>query len=93
MTDAVADVIFTDAIRAAQARQGSREAIAKLEARGRWKSELTDNVVAFIAVRDSFYLGTASGGGRPYIQHRGGPPGFLRAVDRRTLLTSARRHV
>ncbi len=50
-----------------------------------WKQELTASIGAFIARCDSFYLGTADIGGQPYIQHRGGPRGFLRVVDRRTL--------
>jgi len=86
MTDSISDVIFSDAIRAAQTRYGSRGAIAGLEARGRWKTEISDDVAAFIATRDSFYLGTASRQGRPYIQHRGGPRGFIRVLDRTTLL-------
>jgi uncharacterized protein len=50
-----------------------------------WKSELTASIGAFIARSDSFYLGTADVNGQPYIQHRGGPPEFLRVIDRRTL--------
>jgi hypothetical protein len=50
-----------------------------------WKPELTASIGAFIARIDSFYLGTADAAGQPYIQHRGGPPGFLRVIDRRTL--------
>ena len=50
-----------------------------------WKPELTASIGAFIARIDSFYLGTADVAGQPYIQHRGGPPGFLRVIDRRTL--------
>ncbi len=50
-----------------------------------WKSELTASIGAFIARRDSVYIGTADATGQPYIQHRGGPPGFLRVLDRRTL--------
>jgi len=50
-----------------------------------WKPELTASIGAFIGRIDSFYLGTADAAGQPYIQHRGGPPGFLRVLDRRTL--------
>jgi len=50
-----------------------------------WKPELTASIGAFIGRVDSFYLGTADAAGQPYIQHRGGPPGFLRVLDRRTL--------
>jgi predicted pyridoxine 5'-phosphate oxidase superfamily flavin-nucleotide-binding protein len=50
-----------------------------------WKRELPASIGAYIARMDSFYFGTADTRGQPYIQHRGGPPGFLRVVDRRTL--------
>jgi predicted pyridoxine 5'-phosphate oxidase superfamily flavin-nucleotide-binding protein len=50
-----------------------------------WKPRLTASIGAFIARIDSFYLGTADTTGQPYIQHRGGPPGFLRVIDPRTL--------
>ena len=50
-----------------------------------WKPELTASIGAFIGRIDSFYLGTADANGQPYIQHRGGPPGFLRVIDRHTL--------
>ena len=50
-----------------------------------WKPALSESIGAFIARIDSFYLGTADATGQPYIQHRGGPPGFLRVIDRRTL--------
>jgi len=50
-----------------------------------WKAELTAGIIAYIGRRDSFYIGTADTTGQPYIQHRGGPPGFLRILDPRTL--------
>ena len=50
-----------------------------------WKPSLSASIGAFIARIDSFYLGTADASGQPYIQHRGGPPGFLRVIDPRTL--------
>jgi predicted pyridoxine 5'-phosphate oxidase superfamily flavin-nucleotide-binding protein len=53
-----------------------------------WKPELTASIGAFIGRVDSFYLGTADANGQPYIQHRGGPPGFLRVIDPRTLAFS-----
>jgi predicted pyridoxine 5'-phosphate oxidase superfamily flavin-nucleotide-binding protein len=86
MTNPVLDVIFTPSVRAVQERYGSRDAVARLAARGRWKSELDEDVIAFIRARDSFYLGTASAAGQPYIQHRGGPAGFVRVMDNRTLI-------
>ena len=78
------DVAFSPAVKAAQDRHGSRESYAKVEARG-WETEVTPKLEAFIAERDSLYLGTASADGQPYIQHRGGPKGFLHALDKRTL--------
>jgi predicted pyridoxine 5'-phosphate oxidase superfamily flavin-nucleotide-binding protein len=54
------------------------------ETRG-WQSAVTDDLAAFIAERDSFYLATANAEGQPYIQHRGGPKGFLRGLDDKTL--------
>ena len=62
----------------------SGDAAAPALMRG-WKPELTASIGAFIGRVDSFYLGTADAAGQPYIQHRGGPPGFLRVLDRRTL--------
>ena len=79
------DVAFTPAVKRIQAAKGSRSAYARLE-RGRgWRAELTDDLAEFVATLDMFYLGTASAEGQPYIQYRGGPPGFLKVLDERTL--------
>ena len=81
----VSDIAFTPAVKAAQSRLGSRNGYANME-RGRgWANTITDDLRDFIVRRDSFYLGTASAGGQPYIQHRGGPPGFLKVIDETTL--------
>lgn len=87
MTDTVpsSDVAFTPAVKAQQERLGSRKGYASMEARGGWATTVTDDLAAFLAERDSFYLGTASGDGRPYIQHRGGPKGFLKPLDDKRL--------
>jgi predicted pyridoxine 5'-phosphate oxidase superfamily flavin-nucleotide-binding protein len=85
MSRSTTDVAFTPAVKALQARRGSRTAYARLEARGGWQGTVTPDLAAFVAARDSFYLATASAGGQPYIQHRGGPPGFLHVLDERTL--------
>lgn len=85
MTPDPADILFSPATRAVQARYGSRDSIARLEARGHWKSRLSEDVISFIRARDSFYFGTSSREGRPYIQHRGGPPGFITVPDQTTL--------
>ena len=79
------DIVFTPAIRRAQERYGSRGKGAQLEARGRFARPITEDVAKFIALRDSCYFGTASADGRPYIQHRGGPRGFLKLLDSHTI--------
>ena len=79
------DVAFTPAVKAIQARKGSREGYEQMEQGGSWDSEITPDIAAFIARQRSFYLATASADGQPYIQHRGGPPGFLRVIDSHTL--------
>jgi predicted pyridoxine 5'-phosphate oxidase superfamily flavin-nucleotide-binding protein len=85
MSKSTSDVAFTNAVKDVQARRGSRGAYARLEERGGWEQRVTPVLADFIANRDSFYLATASAAGQPYIQHRGGPPGFLHVLDDRTL--------
>lgn len=70
------DVMFSPAVKAEQTRLGSR---AMFEGR-EWKTEITDDMRQFLAVIDTFFFATASADGRPYIQHRGGPPGFLKPI-------------
>ena len=79
------DVAFTPAVKATQDRLGSRGAYARMEQKRGWATEVSDKLAGFIAERDSFYLATASADGQPYIQHRGGPKGFLKTVDKNTL--------
>lgn len=79
------DIAFTPAVKAAQEKRGSRSAYSKMEQRGGWTDVVTPELAEFIARRDSFYLGTATADGQPYIQHRGGPRGFLKVLDERTL--------
>lgn len=81
----VSDIAFTPAVKTAQERMGSRSGYAKMEERGGWSDTVTPDLVSFLAERDSFYLATASADGRPYIQHRGGPAGFLKVLDDKTL--------
>ena len=80
-----AEIAFTPDVRAAQVRYGSRQGNARLEALAGPNDALGDVETEFIAARDSFYLATVSETGWPYIQHRGGPPGFLKVIDPRTL--------
>jgi uncharacterized protein len=79
------DVAFTPAVKAAQERRGSREQYARMEAKGGFRTKVTPDLAAFLAEARSFYLATASADGQPYVQHRGGPPGFLHVIDERTL--------
>jgi predicted pyridoxine 5'-phosphate oxidase superfamily flavin-nucleotide-binding protein len=79
------DVAFSPAVKAAQTRLGSRAAYRRMEEGDGWETTVTPELEAFIRERNSFYLGTASADGQPYIQHRGGPKGFLRVLDPRTL--------
>ncbi len=85
MTNPTSDIAFTPRVKAVQERLGSRRIDEGVEARGGFASVVTDDLRAFIAARDSMYVGTASGDGRPYIQHRGGPQGFLKVIDETTL--------
>ncbi|MCA6109197.1 pyridoxamine 5'-phosphate oxidase family protein [Bradyrhizobium cenepequi] len=78
------DVAFTPAVKAIQARKGSREAYAQVEQRG-WRTEIDLNLAAFLANTNSFYFATASADGQPYIQHRGGPKGFIKVLDASTI--------
>lgn len=79
------DVAMTDAVKAVQTRKGSRHGYARMEQRGGWETRITPDLAAFISGLSSVFLGTASASGQPYIQHRGGPPGFLRVLDERTI--------
>lgn len=76
-----ANIMFSDAVRQQQTRRGSRQAYARMEERGAFKDKVTSELAEFIANRDSFYLATAGANGQPYIQHRGGTPGFLKVLD------------
>ena len=79
------DVAFTDTVKAIQSRKGSRPSYARMEADGSWKSSITADLRAEIEAQTSVFLATASGDGQPYIQHRGGPAGFLKVLDEHTI--------
>ncbi len=79
------DIAFTPAVKSIQARLGSRDSYHRMEEGHGWSSTVTPELAQFMGERDSFYLATASADGQPYIQHRGGPPGFLRVLDESTL--------
>ena len=79
------DVAFTPVVKAIQARKGSRHAYARMEQGGSWGTIITPDIKGFIEQQISVFLGTANAAGQPYIQHRGGPPGFLRVLDDKTI--------
>jgi predicted pyridoxine 5'-phosphate oxidase superfamily flavin-nucleotide-binding protein len=79
------DVAFTPAVKAIQARKGSRDAYAGVEQQGGWRTEIDEQLTAFLAAQDSMFLATATADGQPYIQHRGGPKGFIKILDNNTL--------
>lgn len=76
---------FSDAVKAVQTARGSRKGYAKVEAHGGFATAVTPELAAWLAEQVTSYLATASADGQPYIQHRGGPPGFLRVLDTHTL--------
>jgi predicted pyridoxine 5'-phosphate oxidase superfamily flavin-nucleotide-binding protein len=84
MRQYASDIAFTPAVKNVQTAKGSRASYAKVEQRG-WRTRVTPDLDEFLAGLDMFYLGTASADGQPYIQHRGGSPGFLKVLDERTL--------
>jgi predicted pyridoxine 5'-phosphate oxidase superfamily flavin-nucleotide-binding protein len=79
------DVAFTPAVKAVQQRKGSRASYARMEEKGYWTGVIPPELRAFIEAQTSVFLATASAEGQPYIQHRGGPPGFLRVLDETTI--------
>ena len=81
----ISDIAFTPAVKAWQIDKGSREGYERMEEKGGWRDTIDENLAGYIAERNSFYLGTASDEGQPYIQHRGGKKGFLKVLDEKTL--------
>lgn len=79
------DVAFTTAVKGIQTRKGSRHAYARMESGDGWGTTITPDLAAFIGEQNSVFLGTANAEGQPYIQHRGGPPGFLHVLDGKTI--------
>src|SRR3977135_641871 len=78
------DVAFTPAVKAIQTRKGSRDAYAQAERRG-WRTEIDENLAGFLGEATMFYLAPSSADGQPYIQHRGGPKGFVKVLDSNTI--------
>jgi len=79
------DVAFTKTVKAIQARKGSRHAYARMEQGGSWEQSITAELKAEIEAQTSVFLATANSQGQPYIQHRGGPAGFLKVLDEHTI--------
>lgn len=84
MGHAFLDIATTPSVRAAQQANGSAAHYANFKSQ-RSSEGLGEAEIAFIAARDSFYMATVSETGWPYVQHRGGPQGFLRVLDEKTL--------
>jgi predicted pyridoxine 5'-phosphate oxidase superfamily flavin-nucleotide-binding protein len=79
------DVAFTPSVKAVQARKGSRASYARMEQKGGWQTRITPDLAGFIAAQTSVFLATVNAEGQPYIQHRGGPAGFLHVLDDATV--------
>ncbi|WP_233862401.1 pyridoxamine 5'-phosphate oxidase family protein [Paraburkholderia adhaesiva] len=79
------DVAFTPTVKAMQQRLGSRGMYARVESEHGWEAAIPPNIKSFIEAQTSVFLATANAEGQPYIQHRGGPAGFLRVLDERTI--------
>jgi uncharacterized protein len=79
------DIAFSPSVKAVQARRGSRGGYAKMEQKGGFATTIDAALAEFIAEQRSFYLATVNADGQPYIQHRGGPRGFLRVIDDKKL--------
>ena len=85
MNEFVSDIAFTPSVKTAQENRGSRSDYQYMAEKRDWQDTISDDLKIFICERDSFYLATSSKDGQPYIQHRGGPKGFLKVLDERTL--------
>ena len=79
------DVAFTETVKAIQSRKGSRHAYARMEQGSGWQTTITEDLKLEIESQVSVFLATANAQGQPYVQHRGGPPGFLCVPDDKTI--------
>jgi len=79
------DIAFTPSVKAIQSRKGSREIYEKLSPGPGFFEEIDDNLRLFLATQNTAFLATATADGQPYIQHRGGPAGFIKVLDKHTL--------
>lgn len=81
----VSDIAFTPSVKNEQEKRGSRAGYQKMEERGGWRNTVDEGLQTFIETRESFYLGSVSSDGYPYIQHRGGKAGFLKILNENQL--------
>ena len=79
------DLVFTPGIKAIQTRKGSRRLYQRMDESRPWPARISPDLAAFISAQTSIFIATASAQGQPYIQHRGGPPGFLHVLDDKTI--------
>lgn len=84
-SDYSSDIAFTPTVKGIQKRKESRNAYARMEQDGSWETRITPVLKDFIQAQTSIFLATANADGQPYIQHRGGPAGFLRVLDEKTI--------
>ena len=85
MGRAFSEIAFTDSVKAVQTRYGSRHAYAKFDLAEDRRDKLSEYEIEFLAERDSFYMASVGENGWPYLQHRGGPKGFLKVLDEKTI--------
>ena len=85
MTAFSSDVGFTPAVKKIQSRKGSRKGYAEMEEKGGWRTEVDEVLSGFLSQQRSIFMATVSSDGAPYIQHRGGPAGFVKVIDNQTL--------
>ncbi len=85
MNHPISNIAFTPSVKAVQERLGSRRGYASMEQRGGWANQVTPELATFIGERDTMFIATTNADGQPYIQHRGGPAGFLKVLDEHTL--------
>ncbi len=85
MSEYISDIAFSPSVKEYQKKEGSRYTYQRVAESRDWQNSITDQLRSFISNRDSFYMATANREGQPYIQHRGGPKGFLKVLDDQTL--------
>jgi len=77
----VSDIAFSPAVKKRQEEMGSRTAYQRMAENRDWQTTISDQLRSFLSQRDSFYMASVNAEGQPYIQHRGGPKGFLKVLD------------